>query len=126
MSLITVPATATICSDRIKIGITATTLPQQTVMKFAELASEVQIQRSQPARRDLGLPPGRRRANQLFKEVRKKLEVEVEGVGVEVSGNDAEFIWLLPLIYIHAFLFFTTFMSIYLSVALGVFFLIYI
>ncbi|XP_045129221.1 kinesin-like protein KIF23 isoform X1 [Portunus trituberculatus] len=59
-----------------------------TVMKFAELASEVQIQRSQPARRDLGLPPGRRRANQLFKEVRKKLEDEVEGASVEALEVD--------------------------------------
>ncbi|MPC65661.1 hypothetical protein E2C01_059799 [Portunus trituberculatus] len=57
-------------------------------MKFAELASEVQIQRSQPARRDLGLPPGRRRANQLFKEVRKKLEDEVEGASVEALEVD--------------------------------------
>ncbi|XP_042224138.1 kinesin-like protein KIF23 isoform X1 [Homarus americanus] len=50
-----------------------------TVMKFAQLASEVQIQRViQPVRHDLGLPPGRRRANQLFKEVRRRLEAEGE------------------------------------------------
>nr|XP_027230182.1 kinesin-like protein KIF23 isoform X1 [Penaeus vannamei] len=54
------------------------TLP---VMKFAELASEVQVQRSvQSARQDPGLLPGRRRANQLFKEVRRRLEEEGENV----------------------------------------------
>ncbi|XP_045585184.2 kinesin-like protein KIF23 isoform X1 [Procambarus clarkii] len=54
------------------------TLP---VMKFAELASAVQIQRvAHPMRHDLGLPPGRRRANQLFKEVRRRLETEGENV----------------------------------------------
>ncbi|KAK3876291.1 hypothetical protein Pcinc_018919 [Petrolisthes cinctipes] len=47
-----------------------------TVMKFAELASEVQVQRCIQPRRDLGLPPGRRRANQLFKEVRNRLQEE--------------------------------------------------
>ncbi|KAK8396601.1 hypothetical protein O3P69_004941 [Scylla paramamosain] len=67
-----------------------------TVMKFAELASEVQIQRSQPARRDLGLPPGRRRANQLFKEVRKKLEDEVEGAGVALEVDLAPIYSLAP------------------------------
>ncbi|XP_071535053.1 kinesin-like protein KIF23 isoform X2 [Panulirus ornatus] len=51
------------------------------VMKFAELASEVQIQRSvQSTRHDLGLLPGRRRANQLFKEVRRRLDVEGENI----------------------------------------------
>ncbi|XP_050689263.1 kinesin-like protein KIF23 isoform X5 [Eriocheir sinensis] len=54
-----------------------------TVMKFAELASEVQIQRSEPQRLNhLGLPKGRRRANQLFKEVRRKLEDEVGSAAV--------------------------------------------
>lgn len=52
-------------------------------MKFAELASEVQVQRSvQSARQDPGLLPGRRRANQLFKEVRRRLEEEGENVKV--------------------------------------------
>lgn len=45
-------------------------------MKFAELAAEVQVQRCIQPRRDLGLPPGRRRANQLFKEVRNRLQQE--------------------------------------------------
>ncbi|CAL4240543.1 unnamed protein product, partial [Meganyctiphanes norvegica] len=56
------------------------TLP---VMKFAELASEVQIQRATgptSSQRDVGLPPGRRRANQLFKEARKRLEEEGQNV----------------------------------------------
>ncbi|XP_053648814.1 kinesin-like protein KIF23 isoform X1 [Cherax quadricarinatus] len=54
------------------------TLP---VMKFAELASEVNIQRGpQTVKQDLGLLPGRRRANQLFKDVRRRLETEGENV----------------------------------------------
>ena len=72
--------------------ITTITLSQQTVMKFAQLASEVQIQRSQQTRRDLGLPPGRRRANQLFKEVRRKLEDEVEDCIVGVSYSDVHLV----------------------------------
>lgn len=62
------------------------TLP---VMKFAELAMEVQIQRAAPIsahRGDAGLPPGRRRANQLFKEARKRLEEEGQNVkAIEVD-----------------------------------------
>ncbi|CAL4093647.1 unnamed protein product, partial [Meganyctiphanes norvegica] len=62
------------------------TLP---VMKFAELASEVQIQRATgptSSQRDVGLPPGRRRANQLFKEARKRLEEEGQNVkAIEVD-----------------------------------------
>ncbi|XP_068210272.1 kinesin-like protein KIF23 isoform X2 [Palaemon carinicauda] len=50
------------------------TLP---VMKFAELASEVQVQRSTySAKHELGLPSGRRRANQVFREAQKRLDEE--------------------------------------------------
>ena len=59
------------------------TLPPQPVMKFAELASEVVVQRAvQSARVDQGLMPGRRRANQLFKEVRRRLEEEGQNIRV--------------------------------------------
>ncbi|XP_076070028.1 kinesin family member pavarotti isoform X2 [Oratosquilla oratoria] len=56
------------------------TLP---VMKFAELAAEVQVQRcvATPAsHRLIGLTPGRKKANQLFKEVRRRLEEQGEDV----------------------------------------------
>ncbi|KAA0196639.1 hypothetical protein HAZT_HAZT004295 [Hyalella azteca] len=46
------------------------TLP---VMKFAELASEVQVQRSVVRNEVIALPPGRRRANFLFREVRRNM-----------------------------------------------------
>ncbi|KAF2360049.1 Kinesin-like protein Kif23 Arf6-interacting domain [Trinorchestia longiramus] len=46
------------------------TLP---VMKFAELASEVQVQRSVVRNENFALPPGRRRANFLFREVRRNM-----------------------------------------------------
>uniref|UniRef100_A0A6A7G2M4 Kinesin-like protein n=1 Tax=Hirondellea gigas TaxID=1518452 RepID=A0A6A7G2M4_9CRUS len=49
------------------------TLP---VMKFAELASEVQVQRSVVRGDGLGLPPGRRRANLLFREVKRNMMME--------------------------------------------------
>ena len=50
------------------------TLP---VMKFAELASEVQIQHAAySGRHELGLPSGRRRANQLFREAQRRAEEE--------------------------------------------------
>nr|XP_053637622.1 kinesin-like protein KIF23 [Cherax quadricarinatus] len=53
----------------------------QTVMKFAELISEVQIDRATPvAQTELWLPPGRRQANKFFKSIRKKLEEEGENV----------------------------------------------
>ncbi|XP_017019482.1 kinesin-like protein KIF23 [Drosophila kikkawai] len=37
------------------------------VMKFAEMTQEVQIARATPMKTDLGLTPGRRKANKLFK-----------------------------------------------------------
>ncbi|XP_037045291.1 kinesin-like protein KIF23 [Bradysia coprophila] len=37
------------------------------VIKFAEMTQEVQVQRATPIRLDVGLTPGRRKANQLFK-----------------------------------------------------------
>ncbi|MCL4123359.1 UNVERIFIED_CONTAM: hypothetical protein GTU68_011918, partial [Idotea baltica] len=50
------------------------TLP---VMKFAELASEVQVHRPMSAfRPDYGFTPGRRKANQVFKEARRRLHDE--------------------------------------------------
>ena len=47
-------------------------------MKFAELASEVQVLRSvaRGGSEALGLPPGRRRANLLFREVRRNMVQE--------------------------------------------------
>lgn len=36
-------------------------------MKFAEMTQEVQIARAMPMKTDLGLTPGRRKANKLFK-----------------------------------------------------------
>lgn len=39
----------------------------QQVIKFAEMTQEVQVQRATPMRLDVGLTPGRRKANQLFK-----------------------------------------------------------
>ncbi|KAF4517027.1 hypothetical protein B566_EDAN013220 [Ephemera danica] len=44
------------------------------VMKFAEMSQEVQVTRPTPKRLDLGLTPGRRRANQVFKEAVHRLE----------------------------------------------------
>jgi kinesin family protein 23 len=52
------------------------------VMKFAELTQEVQIERAAPVTFDLGLTPGRRRGNQIFKEAIKRLETE----GVSTNG----------------------------------------
>ena len=58
---------------------------QQPVMKFAELASEVQVQRAPySGRHELGLPSGRRRANQLFREAQRRAEEETV-VSVKVS-----------------------------------------
>lgn len=78
-------------------------------MKFAELASEVQIQRSEPQRLNhLGLPKGRRRANQLFKEVRRKLEDEVGTAAVSQVAEQPRFYY----IYLHfIYLFFHYSMS---------------
>ncbi|XP_064077220.1 LOW QUALITY PROTEIN: kinesin-like protein KIF23 [Macrobrachium nipponense] len=63
------------------------TLP---VMKFAELASEVQVQRSTySAKHELGLPTGRRRANQLFREAQKRLEEQntphIKNIAVDLT-----------------------------------------
>ena len=57
-------------------------------MKFAEMTQEVQIARAIPMKSDLGLTPGRRKANKLFKiavnnlndlgiQEAKKLDVDV-------------------------------------------------
>ena len=46
------------------------------VMKFAELTQEVQIERPAAIKFDLGLTPGRRRGNQIYKEAIKRLEHE--------------------------------------------------
>ncbi|XP_026849642.1 kinesin-like protein KIF23 [Drosophila persimilis] len=43
------------------------------VMKFAEMTQEVQIARATPIKTDLGLTPGRRKANKLFKIAVKNL-----------------------------------------------------
>jgi len=50
------------------------------VMQFAELTQEVQIERAVGVRFDLGLTPGRRRANQVYKEAVKRLEEQGEEV----------------------------------------------
>ena len=53
-------------------------------MKFAELASEVQIQIALPTQKkeELGLPTGRRRANIAIREAKKRLQDEGEDVKV--------------------------------------------
>ena len=43
-------------------------------MKFAELTQDVQITRPTPIKTDIGLTPGRRKANQLFKIAVNNLE----------------------------------------------------
>merc|ERR1719228_3084504 len=48
------------------------------VMQFAELTQEVQIERAVGVRFDLGLTPGRRRANQVYKEAVRRLEEQGE------------------------------------------------
>jgi len=52
------------------------------VMKFAELTQEVQIERALGVRFDLGLTPGRRRANQVYKEAVRRMEEN----GVDTAG----------------------------------------
>lgn len=49
---------------------------KQQVMKFAEMTQEVQIARPTPMRThlDFGLTPGRRKANQIFKQAVDNLE----------------------------------------------------
>jgi len=51
------------------------------VMKFAELTQEVEIERPQVVRFDLGMTPGRRRGNQLYREALKR--VEADGLNIE-------------------------------------------
>lgn len=43
-------------------------------MKFAEITQEVQIARPTPMKTDIGLTPGRRKANQIFKMAINNLE----------------------------------------------------
>ena len=50
------------------------------VMQFAELTQEVQIERAVGVRFDLGLTPGRRRANQVYKEAVRRLAEQGEEV----------------------------------------------
>ena len=50
------------------------------VMQFAEVTQEVQIERAVGVKFDLGLTPGRRRANQAYKEAYKRLESRGEEV----------------------------------------------
>jgi len=61
------------------------------VMKFAELTQEVEIERPQTVRFDLGMTPGRRRGNQIFREAMKRVESE----GVQIETDDEK-----PLLYI--------------------------
>jgi len=46
------------------------------VMKFAELTQEVQIERAKEVKWDNGMTPGRRRANQVYKEAVRRMEEE--------------------------------------------------
>ena len=46
------------------------------VMKFSELTQEVQIERPQALKPNLGLTPGRRRGNQIYKEAMRRIESE--------------------------------------------------
>ena len=55
------------------------------VMKFSELTQEVQIERPAEVRFDLGLTPGRRRGNQIYKEAMKRVQAE----GTPVAEIDA-------------------------------------
>ena len=61
------------------------------VMKFAELTQEVEIERPQVVRFDLGMTPGRRRGNQLYREAMKRVEAE----GVQIESDEEK-----PLLYI--------------------------
>ncbi len=45
-------------------------------MKFAEITQEVQVDRQEQARFDIGLTPGRRRQYQQYKEAITKMEEE--------------------------------------------------
>ena len=58
------------------------------VMQFAEMTQEVMIERAVKPRMDIGLTPGRRRANHVYKEAMKRLEEEgqdVEDLVVDLS-----------------------------------------
>ena len=58
------------------------------VMQFAEMTQEVMIERAVKPKMDIGLTPGRRRANQVYKEAMKRLEEEgqdVEDLVVDLS-----------------------------------------
>ncbi|EAT46060.1 AAEL002714-PA [Aedes aegypti] len=56
------------------------------VMKFAEMTQDVQITRPTPVKVDVGLTPGRRKANQLFKLAMNDIEKRHnEGVKVDVD-----------------------------------------
>ncbi|XP_075227585.1 kinesin family member pavarotti [Lycorma delicatula] len=46
------------------------------VLKFSEMSQEVQVNRPAPLKLDPGLTPGRRKANQIFKQTIAKLEAE--------------------------------------------------
>merc|ERR1719319_771627 len=62
------------------------------VMKFAELTQEVQIERALGVRFDLGLTPGRRRANQVYKEAggkRRRHRRAGHGPGTRVQSRRA-------------------------------------
>jgi len=61
------------------------------VMKFAELTQEVQIERPAAVKFDLGLTPGRRRGNQIYKEAIKRMEHE------GVSPEDLAGLELMPI-----------------------------
>ena len=50
------------------------------VMQFAEMTQEVMIERAVNIRPDLGLTPGRKRANQVYKEAVRRLEEQGEDV----------------------------------------------
>lgn len=43
-------------------------------MKFAEMTQDVQIARPTPIKHDIGLTPGRRKANQLFRQAVSNLD----------------------------------------------------
>lgn len=78
-------------------------------MKFSEMTQEVQIARAAPMKTDLGLTPGRRKANKMFKTAvnnlnemgysdAKKLDVDIDLVyslgpnfpEYKLDGPDAE------------------------------------
>lgn len=58
-------------------------------MKFAEMTQDVQIARPTPMKQDIGLTPGRRKANQLFRIAVNNLEemgvAEARRLPVDIS-----------------------------------------